>query len=577
MSKVGFSKAKEQNTTINQEGELVYSISNPAQLLIASAAYMGEPRFYPSKAVESSKDFNDGVLDDKGTNILRAAIQLAQASYPEKLLCIAKWARTEMNMRLFPMILLAAGVKFIHGSNETQNPVSKYIPHICTRPDDLLQLLALYNALFGSFKDGHPKAKLPNSLRRGMSYALMSYSDYQLIKYRGSGSHPSFKDLILAIRGGMLPKRYRSKAGFPLSKPMFQFMVNNRVTDDAPRILQARKEFFALAKNDDLEIEPGLEFLIKEAGLTWENVVSALSSHEDKQKVWSLAFKLMPYMATLRNLRNGIEHKVDNLQGAVDKVVNPENVRSGKQLPFRYFTAYKAISELDHCENKRKILESMEGALKVSLENLPKVQGSTAIFLDNSGSMGCPLSEKSSVNLNEIANLMGAIFFSLTDNSLAFPFGSTVHPVTLLKTNSLFQNAKEIGLHVNEHGHGTNAGECVSYLIRNRIKVDRIIIVSDLQTYGSVLGGSSFQTILEDYRTKINKDVWLHSIDLEASQTSIARPTSKVNLLGGYSEKIINLIVNAETKSEPKELNSLAAIIKAHRVTQIISLPQVGK
>ena len=276
MARVGFNKSKAKIDTsivLNKEDSKVYSLSNPAEKLISAVAYMGERGFYPDAAIASSNEFNHGVLDEKGTEILKSAIKLAKSKNPESLLCIAKWARQEMNMRLFPQLLAAAAAKFIRGDDKNTNPVSNYIPTICTRPDDLLQLLALYNCLFGTWEGGYPRARLPGCLQKGMAFSLMTYSPYSLIKHNKPTQHPNFKDLLLTIRGGVLPKRFQLKAGFPLSKAMFEFLVNDKVIDSAPRILQARKEVKEFTE-DPYNI-PELRPLAKEAGLTLENFISA--------------------------------------------------------------------------------------------------------------------------------------------------------------------------------------------------------------------------------------------------------------------------------------------------------------
>jgi len=579
MAKVGFNKSKatmDTSIVLNKESGIVYSISNPAEKLIASVAYMGEPGFYPDAAIASNNEFNDKVLDERGTDILNTAIKIAKGDNPENLLCIAKWARQEMHMRLFPQLLVAVASKYIRGDDKTMNPVSRYVPAVCSRPDDLLQLLEIYNCLFGTWEEGYPRANIPGCLQKGMAFALMTYSSYSLIKYNKPTQHPNFKDLLLSIRGGILPKRFRHKEGFPISKAMFEFLVNNKVVDTAPRILQARKEFYSISNTASIE---NLASIAKEAGLTWENFVSAMGNRpeaeKEKQQVWSAAFNFMPYMATLRNLRNAIEHQVSGLDSIIAKISDEKKVLNSKQLPFRYYAAYKAIRDLDSELSTDEILNKIEKCLKISIQNLADIPGNTAVFIDNSGSMCAPVSRKSTMSCGEIGNLLGAIFHAKSKESFAFPFGSIVAPIILVRGGSLIQNAEELSKHERIHGHGTDAGSCISYLITNDIKVDRIIILSDLQTYGERFSRKTFEDNLISYRKKINPDVWLHSVDLTASQVSMAKANHpRVNLLGGFSEKIITMILKAEsTQVIPtragKQINTLSDIVSKHQVLAV--------
>jgi hypothetical protein len=56
------------------------------------------------------------------------------------------------------------------------------------------------------------------------------------------------------------------RANWPVSKAMFEFLVNGKYVDELPPILQARKQFFATKDASVVTLE-----LVKAAGLTWEN------------------------------------------------------------------------------------------------------------------------------------------------------------------------------------------------------------------------------------------------------------------------------------------------------------------
>ena len=58
----------------------------------------------------------------------------------------------------------------------------------------------------------------------------------------------------------------------------------------------------------------------------------------------------------------------------------------GRQLPFRYFSAYKAVQELSRVAGAGKVLDAIEDCLNHSLGELPRFPGRLMALADNSGS-----------------------------------------------------------------------------------------------------------------------------------------------------------------------------------------------
>jgi hypothetical protein len=211
-----------------------------AQLLEGAAfqalltlAHLGDFNFFPEKVTCSEGEINSGILDLNGMHTLKHATTVAQGSSSEKLLCLAKWASQEMKLPVLSKVLTAAAARHIRGTDILPNPVSRYIPYICTSPSELLELLSIYNCLYGTLENGYPRARLPGCLQKGMALALMTYSSKAILSCT-SLAQPTFKDLLLSIRGGVLPKRFQRKEGFPLSKEMFEFIVNNQEFEATP-------------------------------------------------------------------------------------------------------------------------------------------------------------------------------------------------------------------------------------------------------------------------------------------------------------------------------------------------------
>lgn len=107
-------------------------------------------------------------------------------------------------------------------------------------------------------------------------------------------------------------------------------------------------------------------------------------------------------------------------------------------------------------------------------------------------------------------------------------------------------------------GHSTDITKAMEYLLKKKIKVDRIIIISDMNIYNSnsiyhykrVLYDSP-QVMIQKYQNKINPDAYIFSINIAGAKDAQVDPKNpRVHLLSGWSEKIVDLLVQLEGKQK---------------------------
>ena len=284
---------------------------------------------------------------------------------------------------------------------------------------------------------------------------------------------------------------------------------------------------------------------------TWETYISRFGSGKG---TWEDIMPKMPIMAILRNLRNFLDHKCD-LDIPLEKLRDEKTILNSKQFPFRFYSAYKAIE--DHSNPDASLLMgALEDAMDISIQNIPKTDGTTAVFTDNSGSMDVTVSEKSKVTNRMVGAILGAIATKLTQKSISGVFGETFANLNFSPRLSILERAiKADGTDV---GYATNAYLAFDYLIYNKIKVDRILLFSDMQCYdsnrtNSYYGGYS-STIHEQwnkYKKEINPNCYLYSFDLAGYGTSqVPQGDPKVLLVGGWSENILKYIPYFERDSK---------------------------
>lgn len=423
--------------------------------------------------------FNEKKFYGDNSNDILETLKRVINSDPKFVANLAVFARKEFNMRSISHVIAA------HLAHEPNGkPYAKQtIKAICLRGDDATEILSCYLQFFGK--------PIPNSLRRALKSALESFDEYTLSKYKGSEKSVKMRDLVCLCRP--TPKNDKqSKA--------FNDLLNGTI--QPPMTWEVE-----LSKNGNN----------KE---TWEKLI-------DSGKVG--------YMALLRNLRNILKANPYNIDLVLDKLSNSDEVKKSKQLPFRFLSAYKAVDDIA----SSKVFDAIETALETSIENLPKLSGTTVIAVDVSGSMSNDISAKSTVRCGEIGYLIGLIANKICENSYFYCFNQDCEKVNLSTKTSILDTVS----HVRFFG-GTNMYSPFNKMIQNGIKADRIIIISDNEC--NYTGWNApVQSIADQYRNQTGDNIWVHAIDLQGYGTQQFHG-AKTNIIAGWSEKVFEFINLAE-------------------------------
>ena len=253
--------------------------------------------------------------------------------------------------------------------------------------------------------------------------------------------------------------------------------------------------------------------------------------------------KVNNYMAILRNLRNIIDAGVSNehMEKVWKAIEDPDAVRKSKQLPFRFLSAYKAVSEVRNVGSRA--YDALENAVDAAVNNIPKLPGSTVIAVDVSGSMSSPVSQKSDIRCVEIGMMLGLIANRICANSLFYSFDTRIEKYALSSRAGILETC----IRNAACGGGTDMGLPFEAMIRDRVKADRVIVISDNMCNSgySMWGHKPVQSLADEYRRKSGHDIWVHAIDLQGYGTQqFTGP--KTNIIAGWSEKVFNFILLAE-------------------------------
>lgn len=491
-----------ENQTVNEEGAVAWKLPAKDRLIErVLGAFWSEDTFYK----EGSKIAAEIVKD----------IREVAAVNPKFVLQLAAYARNEIYLRTTPQVLLVEAANI-----EACKPfIREYTPKIVKRADELSDVIAYQLSAHGK--------PIPNSLKKGLAAAFATFDEYQLNKYDSSKKAVSLGDVLNLI--------YR-KEGYPVSKAMRNYLVNDVVDGDALPKIAALKQLLA---KETLDAEA--KALVDGGAVTWESFISKFGSSKE---TWELIAPKMGYMALLRNLRN-FDQKNVNLDPILARITNEDAVKKSKQLPYRFYSAYKEI------ENQ-KILRAIAQAFELSISNVT-LGGSTAVLVDLSGSMtGATVSAKSKVTNAEVAAVLGAIVTKKAKESVVIGFGESARIIKVNPDDTMITNIEKI---INTNvGHSTNAGKAFALLNAGNIKVDRIVLVSDMQCYdtsnrSNFYGRDSYvNEEWKKYLAQVNKNAYLYSLDINSYGTRQTPTKSKnVILINGWSDKIIDYMSIVES------------------------------
>lgn len=450
-----------------------------------------------------------GTLSDKFyESVSQSLDRLSNAAgkvTPQFLAQLAIYTRTVMNMRSMPLLLICLLARRHNGDSL----VAKTIERCVLRADEIMELLVCYQLCNPQNASGIKRlGKLSNQVRRGLEAAFNQFDEYQFAKYNRKGLTVSLKDALFIVH--------------PKAKDEQQQQIFDKIAADT------------LAIPYTWETE-----LTKTGQITYQ-------THEMKRKAFANTWNSLihsnrlGYMALLRNLRNifTLSDFID--KQSIDKVLqrldNPAEVEASRQLPFRFFAAYKELYNLRN-EYTPRLLHALEGAMLTSAANISDINPNERILMacDVSGSMSFPISKKSSLYAREIGLVLAMTLRSRCPNTTVGLFGE-IWKVYDIPTTGILDGVTQLIKHENEIGWATNGHLAIDWLVEQRTIVDKVMMFTDCQLW---------QSISESwckYRA-INPQAHLYLFDLNGYGTiPLQSPMPGVHLIAGWSEKVFDII-----------------------------------
>lgn len=482
-----------------------YEISPLVRLRsMAASSFFGEPQYYKGKkshgllspyASETGKAL--GVWD-KEYNEMRL-------SSPAKAMELAIDSALEYN----PEATLEIAVKLRNEDNIRVTPqviLVRAANHVSVRGTGLVRKYAGDIVKRGdepatciSYQLSAFGKPIPNSLKRALAGVMNGFDEYVVAKYKQNHLAVSMKDVVKLVHP---------------NNPVFKKLINDEV------------------KNTK----------------TWEAMRSA-------EEEWEDIIPNMGHMALLRNLRNFLLNDVDT-ELYLDKLVG--GVKYGKQLPFRYLSAYKELEKIPPKVGLAKVLRALDKCIEFSISNVPRLPGRSLVLTDNSGSAwGVGPGRMSSLRVAEIGNLMGVLTGRVSEEGVVAVFGDNLEYFAIKDNADIMETTNKLSKVGSQIGHRTENGIwfALDQAIKKEEHWDQIFVYSDMQAghgglyginppdvYRHKKGGTYIDVpkLVSEYRRKVNPNVKVFLVQIAGYEdTIIPEIYPNTFIIGGWSPGII--------------------------------------
>lgn len=387
------------------------------------------------------------------------------------------WLRTEGFMRSASVVGAAEAAKALCDEHRYDG-VEDMIDGSLRRADEPGEFMAYWRSIAGR---SQPKRYRP--VYRGVARAVVRmYNERNWLKWDSAKAGYRFADVIEIVH----PRAVLDEPLADWQSDLFKHIIDMRHKREGVAVPESLTMIRAMRawRSEVGEVLDGMSSTrakdrildglldsdrLNEAGLTWEDVLSALGDKVDKKLLWEALVPTMGSMALVRNLGNMDEAGVSDAvaEQAARIISDPEQVRRSKQFPFRYLAAYNAVTSL-------RWGHTLEKALSASLSNVPALPGHTLVLVDRSGSMfHSRMSERSQLSRADGAAVFGAALAMRAENATLVQFGTTSSEVPFAKGEALLRVLDKFGSLGGTH--------TATALKRHFHGHDRVIVVTDEQ------------------------------------------------------------------------------------------------
>ena len=472
--------AYSEATTRNYEGAPSFVRGDEEQLVRVLMTGNFEHTFYAS----------DAELAGEAIGLFRHFA----ATDPHFLAQAIVYARAGGLMRIAPITALV--VLSAADSADAKELFRRIFPRVVQTPGDLQDAITLCrrSALRGMGK----------AVTRAANRWLAGISQYHVVKYGSESQQISLRDIYRMTRPKLTGEanaiaRYVVKGEVA---PELTQIAGYEEFKRAARMLAGRKD--TLSDEERAAAEARVLALIGEYRLPWEVVAGQVIP---SRAVWERLLYDMPYMALARNLNNMVKYGVTQDPAALSYITrtlaDPQRVASGKQLPFRYFSALKAL-KADGAVGMA-LREALSAALELSFANMPELGRRVLVANDISGSMSSRPSPRSEMTMAEIAGIFAAAVYKKAESGEIVSFDTEARPRDVSRELPIAAIAER----VSGYGGGTSLSAPLAYAFKDRKRVfDTAVFITDSESwYDHLTRNRGVLDEIREYRKRVSPEL----------------------------------------------------------------------
>lgn len=425
----------------------------------------------PVSGMYDERKFYEGA--ESGNRRFIELIRKVTAFDPDWVAEFLIWLRSKANIRTSAIVGVAEWANTVRQSrfSGSKYTVRHVVSAVLQRADEPGEFVAYWRK--------NVQRSLPGGVQRGVGDAIIRlYTERAYLKWDSQKSSYRFADVLNLVH----PGDWASSAQklLPWQRDLYAHIVGKayNAETELPNTLTVLSQNALLRADDrpDAWLDAGR---LKAAGVTWEDALSAVGSKVDKARLWTALAPSMGYMALLRNLRNFDQAGLPDAmaQRICDLLAAPEQVKSSRQLPFRFLSAHRAVPSL-------RWGAALERALNHSLENVPQLPGRTLIMVDTSGSMHQSFSEDGTLLRWDAAALFGIALGLRAQAAEVVSFSNSTKVFNLERGESLLRAVERWKNGGYFFGGGTATGPSITRHYKDH---DRVVVLTDEQAN---IGGS---------------------------------------------------------------------------------------
>lgn len=261
---------------------------------------------------------------------------------------------------------------------------------------------------------------------------------------------------------------------------------------------------------------------------------------------WTAIARQATWQTTRLNLttfqRHGVFADERTVRLVAARLRDPALIRAARPFPYQLLTTFKAVTGMPV-----EIVDALQDALEVAVENVPPIDGKVYVLADVSASMQSPVTghrqeASTACQCIDVVALVAAALVRRNPQTEVVPFSDDVIPCQLNPRDSVVTNAAKLTA---LPSGGTDCAAPLAWLNRRGARGDLVVYVSDNESWIGGAGGTARPTpTLGEWRvfTWRNPGARMVCIDIQPNRTTQTREADDITNVGGFSDQVFDVI-----------------------------------